>query len=106
VQAGARRADAISSRRTDVTGGDPDKLLAFYGMDRVRFVKPVFIGDTIHLTGEVKAIEPKDDGNAASSRFTRRYATSATRRSRRSTSASLSKPAATTSSAAALHLTP
>jgi acyl dehydratase len=27
---------------------EQDKVLAFYGMDRVRFVKPVFIGDTIY----------------------------------------------------------
>lgn len=43
-------------------GSDQDKILAFYGMDRVRFIKPVFIGDTIHLTGKIIAIDPKDDG--------------------------------------------
>ena len=42
-------------------GNDQDKVLAFYGMDRVRFVKPVFIGDTIHLEGEIAAIDDKDD---------------------------------------------
>ena len=26
-----------------------DGLMAFYGLDRLRFVKPVFIGDTIHV---------------------------------------------------------
>ncbi len=41
--------------------GEAANVLAFYGMDRVRFVKPVFIGDTIHLRGEVLALEPKDD---------------------------------------------
>jgi acyl dehydratase len=30
-------------------------------MDRVRFVKPVFIGDTIHLEGEVIGLDDKDD---------------------------------------------
>jgi acyl dehydratase len=35
--------------------------LAFYGMDRVRFVKPVFVGDTIHIEGEVVDLEPKDE---------------------------------------------
>ena len=42
-------------------GSDESKIVAFYGMDRVRFVKPVFIGDTLHLEGEVTALEEKDD---------------------------------------------
>jgi acyl dehydratase len=42
-------------------GNNQDKILAFYGMDRVRFVKPVFIGDTIHLEGEILGLEDKDD---------------------------------------------
>jgi 3-hydroxybutyryl-CoA dehydratase len=42
-------------------GDDQDKVLGFYGMDRVRFVKPVFIGDTIQLEGEVIGLEDKDD---------------------------------------------
>ena len=36
------------------------RILAFYGMDRVRFLRPVRIGDTIHLEGEVTALEEKD----------------------------------------------
>lgn len=40
---------------------EQDKVLAFYGMDRVRFVKPVFIGDTIHLEGEIIGLDDKDD---------------------------------------------
>jgi acyl dehydratase len=42
-------------------GGNPDKILAFYGMDRVRFVAPVYIGDTIHLEGEIVALDDKDE---------------------------------------------
>jgi 3-hydroxybutyryl-CoA dehydratase len=42
-------------------GNDPLRIVAFYGMDRVRFVKPVFVGDTIHLEGEVAALEEKDE---------------------------------------------
>lgn len=42
-------------------GNDQDKVLAFYGMDRVRFVKPVFIGDTIHVDGEVVKLDEKDE---------------------------------------------
>lgn len=43
-------------------GNDDLKIVAFYGMDRVRFVKPVFIGDTIHLEGEVTGLDEKDEG--------------------------------------------
>jgi 3-hydroxybutyryl-CoA dehydratase len=28
-------------------------VVAFYGLDRLRFIKPVFIGDTIHVTKKV-----------------------------------------------------
>ncbi len=38
----------------------PGKVVAFYGMDGVRFVAPVFIGDTIHL--EMEIVEKKDKG--------------------------------------------
>lgn len=41
--------------------GAGEKIVAFYGMDRVRFVRPVVIGDTIYLEGEVTALEEKDD---------------------------------------------
>jgi 3-hydroxybutyryl-CoA dehydratase len=42
-------------------GSDESRVLAFYGMDRVRFTKPVFIGDTLHLEGTVTALEEKDE---------------------------------------------
>ena len=42
-------------------GSDESRIVAFYGMDRVRFVKPVFIGDTIHLEGAVTALDDKDE---------------------------------------------
>ena len=35
--------------------------LAFYGYDRIRFVKPVLVGDTIHIEGEITGLEAKDD---------------------------------------------
>lgn len=41
------------------TAGE-SRILAFYGMDRVRFVGPVRIGDTIRLEGEVVALDDKD----------------------------------------------
>ncbi len=31
-----------------------DTIVAFYGIDKLRFVKPVFIGDTIHAVKKVK----------------------------------------------------
>lgn len=40
---------------------EESRILAFYGMDRVRFVNPVRIGDTIRLEGEVIALDEKDE---------------------------------------------
>lgn len=40
---------------------EPALVVAFYGLDRVRFVAPTFIGDTIHAESEVIAVE--DRGN-------------------------------------------
>ena len=43
---------------------DPCKyphLIAFYGIDRLRFVKPVFLGDTICLKQTVQALELRDE---------------------------------------------
>lgn len=39
----------------------PKTFIAFYGMDKVRFVKPVLIGDTIHMTMKITALDVKDD---------------------------------------------
>ncbi|MBI2963664.1 MAG: MaoC family dehydratase N-terminal domain-containing protein [Deltaproteobacteria bacterium] len=39
----------------------PRSFIAFYGMDRVRFTKPVKIGDTLRLEAEVVSIENKDE---------------------------------------------
>lgn len=33
--------------------GDLEAIVAFYGVDRLRFVAPVFIGDTVHLSRRV-----------------------------------------------------
>ena len=40
--------------------GDMD-VVAFYGMDKVRFVRPTMIGDTIHVVREVVEKEDKGD---------------------------------------------
>ena len=36
-------------------------LIAFYGIDRLRFVKPVFLGDTIRLKEVVHSLEARDE---------------------------------------------
>ncbi len=38
-----------------------ESLIAFYGVDTLRFIKPVFIGDTITLRRRVERAEPRDD---------------------------------------------
>jgi len=40
---------------------EPGTVLAFYGMDRVRFVNPTFIGDTIHVESKVIEKDAKSD---------------------------------------------
>jgi 3-hydroxybutyryl-CoA dehydratase len=39
----------------------PEAVQAFAGMDRVRFVKPVFFGDTLRVRSETKSLQPIDD---------------------------------------------
>ncbi len=41
--------------------GDSDHIIAFYGVDKLRFTHPTFIGDTIHVTKKVIELTPKDD---------------------------------------------
>ena len=38
-----------------------DTIIAFYGIDRLRFVKPTFINDTVHVVKKVLATEIKSD---------------------------------------------
>ncbi|MDX1745542.1 MAG: MaoC/PaaZ C-terminal domain-containing protein [Halobacteriales archaeon] len=42
------------------TDEEQEAVVAFYGVDHLRFVKPVFIGDTIHVEVEVAETEPRD----------------------------------------------
>jgi len=37
-------------------------VIAFYGIDKLRFTRPVFIGDTIHIAKRVVSKEPKGEG--------------------------------------------
>lgn len=53
---------SISSGLTVQLGNTTDTVIAFYGIDRLRFTKPTFIGDTIHVEKEVIAAERKGDG--------------------------------------------
>lgn len=39
----------------------PGIVVAFYGMDNVRFANPTFIGDTIHVESEVLEKREKDE---------------------------------------------
>ncbi len=41
--------------------GDAENIIAFYGVDKLRFTRPTFIGDTIRVTKKVIALEPKGD---------------------------------------------
>ena len=47
--------------RTDDDVTTPETFIAFYGLDDVRFVGPVKIGDTIRCEVEVTSLEIKDE---------------------------------------------
>jgi 3-hydroxybutyryl-CoA dehydratase len=53
---------SILSIATGLLELNPAVVVAFSGMDQVRFTKPTFIGDTIHLEGEVLEVNEKDNG--------------------------------------------
>lgn len=38
-----------------------ESVIAFYGLDKLRFTAPTFIGDRIHIEKTVLAAEPKDE---------------------------------------------
>ncbi len=41
--------------------GDSDHVIAFYGVDKLRFTHPTFIGDTIRVEKRVVELAPKDE---------------------------------------------
>ncbi len=43
---------------------EQSSVVAFYGVDRLRFVAPVFVGDTVHAEVEVTGIEGTDAADA------------------------------------------
>lgn len=42
-------------------GQTADTVIAFYGLDRLRFVKPTFIGDTVHVRQKVTEMSERDE---------------------------------------------
>ncbi len=42
-------------------GQTADTIIAFYGLDRLRFVKPTFIGDTIRVKQRVEGKSERDE---------------------------------------------
>jgi 3-hydroxybutyryl-CoA dehydratase len=50
---------SISTGLTVQTIKIDDTVIAFYGVDKLRFTRPVFIGDTIHVVKKVIATEAK-----------------------------------------------
>ena len=48
---------------------DPAAMKAFYGIDALRFVAPVRIGDTLHVETEVLDVQPRGTDGVVTSRF-------------------------------------
>ncbi len=42
-------------------GFDPEVVEAFYGVDKLRFLKPTFIGDTLHAQSEIIALRDRGE---------------------------------------------
>jgi acyl dehydratase len=53
----------VMSIATGMVPADPEKCEALYGVDKLRFLRPVFIGDTVHLEMEVIGLKARDDGS-------------------------------------------
>lgn len=51
----------VLSYAVSLTKMDPDIVVANYGIDKLRFIHPVFINDTIHV--ELEVIDLVDKGN-------------------------------------------
>lgn len=52
----------VLSISTGMVPANRETVLALYGLDRVRFVAPVFIGDTVHLEMEAVELKDRNDG--------------------------------------------
>jgi 3-hydroxybutyryl-CoA dehydratase len=53
---------SISTGLSVQLGHITDTVIAFYGVDKLRFTRPVFIGDTIHIAKKVISKEEKAKG--------------------------------------------
>ena len=52
---------AVASGLTYALSSPGEKILAFYGLDRVRFLYRVAPGDTIHVRGTIEELLPRED---------------------------------------------
>ena len=52
----------VLSIATGMVPAKRETVLALYGLDRVRFTAPVFMGDTVHLQMEAVEKKERDDG--------------------------------------------
>lgn len=50
----------VLSIATGLAPLDPETVIAFYGIDKLRFVRPTRIGDTIHLVSDVVEASERD----------------------------------------------
>jgi 3-hydroxybutyryl-CoA dehydratase len=53
----------ILSIATGLAPLDAQTVMAFYGIDKLRFVRPAKLGDTIHVVTEVIETIPRDDAS-------------------------------------------
>ncbi|MFN8475319.1 MAG: MaoC/PaaZ C-terminal domain-containing protein [Anaerolineae bacterium] len=53
----------VLSMASGMVPADPERVEGLYGLDRVRFIKPVFIGDTIHVEMEVLSLQERPDAS-------------------------------------------
>ncbi|MET3576320.1 MaoC/PaaZ C-terminal domain-containing protein [Bhargavaea ullalensis] len=52
----------VLSVATGLMNFTPGVIVAFYGMDRIRFIRPTFIGDTIKVRLKAASKENREDG--------------------------------------------
>lgn len=52
----------VLSFATGMVPAVPGRVVAFYGIDRLRFLRPTFIGDTVHV--EMEVVDLRDKGDA------------------------------------------
>jgi 3-hydroxybutyryl-CoA dehydratase len=53
----------VLSIATGLAPLDPDTVLAFYGIDKLRFVRPTMLGDTLHVETEVVEAMPRNEAS-------------------------------------------